>query len=586
MRRAPTGAPISFSLANEPLRVDFCSHRNEESGRDKNPLASSPQDGISLKMNLRATGAGLTAPLQSHLLLPALPGLTIEQFRSRYERATKIVATVGPKTASIDKIGELLAAGVNVFRLNFSHGTHEQHEDVLSMILAASNRLNVVVGVLQDLCGPKTRIGNLETESLDIKRGDVLLLKRGAGPFPAENGMPAICTELFDPQHELKEGQKVYLADARFELVVREISEAGAALEVLRGGTLRAKVGIAVPDSDLRLPAYSAKDLKDLEWGIRNRVDYVALSFVNSEEDVAGLRGEMKKLGGAVPIIAKIERKGALTRIDEICAVSDGVMVARGDLGVDIPVWEVPQAQLKITAAAQRRGIPVIVATQMLTSMVSSDQPTRADVTDVFNVAHLGADAVMLSEETAMGDYPVEAVQMMVKATLEGQRQFDTIRFRNEGVGTRRLDLSPAETNAIAAAEASMGTRYHAIIVCSSTGESARLVAKYRPEVPVYGVSDQSCALRRMALFRGVNPLRLRLSETAEQERERAFRVVAERYFEVNSDKDTFGAILVNGPRPGVPYSSSMMELREITRGELGMLMPSEVPAVVAKRVN
>jgi pyruvate kinase len=178
----------------------------------------------------------------------------------------------------------------------------------------------------------------------------------------------------------------------------------------------------------------------------------------------------------------------------------------------------------------------------------------------------------MLSEETAIGEYPVEAVEMMSHATLEGQCEFNTIGSRNKGVGARRLDLSPAETNAFAAAEASMGTRYHAIIVCSTTGESARLVAKYRPEVPVYGVSDQPSALRRMALYRGVNPLRLKPSETAEQERERAFRVVARRYFQVNPMSETFGAILVSGARPGVPYSASMMELREITRTELETL--------------
>jgi pyruvate kinase len=530
--------------------------------------------GIALKMNAPQAVKPTPTPSAEHLVtLPSFPGLTIDQFRSRYERATKIVATLGPKTANEEKIGELLAAGVNVFRLNFSHGTHEQHSDVLAMIRAVSKRLNVVVGVLQDLCGPKTRIGTLSADTLDSKRGDLILLKKGAGPFPNENGMPVISTELFSPQHELKAGQKVYLADARFELAVHTISEAGAILEVIRGGKLRSKVGIAVPDSDLKLPAYSEKDLKDLDWGIQHHVDYVALSFVNSEEDVKGLRAEMKERGGDIPIIAKIERKGALSRIEEICGVSDGVMVARGDLGVDIPVWEVPRAQLKITAAAQRKGIPVIVATQMLTSMVLSDQPTRADVTDVFNVAQLGADAVMLSEETAIGEYPVEAVSMMAKATLEGQQEFDTIGFRNEGIGARRLDLSPAETNAFAAAEASMGTRYHAIIVCSNTGESARLVAKYRPEVPVYGVSDKPAALRRMALYRGVNPLRLKPSETAEQERERAFRVVAQRYFEVNPDKDTFGAILVNGSRPGVAYSASMMELREITRGDLDTLL-------------
>lgn len=508
----------------------------------------------------------------SSLVSPPVPGLTLEQFRSRFERATKIVATVGPKTANEEMIGSLLAAGVNVFRLNFSHGDHLQHTEVLNMIRAVSKRLNVVVGVLQDLCGPKTRIGTLPTDSIEIKKGDSILLRKGAGPFPNENGLPVISTELFDPTEELQQGQKVYLADARFELFVREVGEAGAVLEVVRGGKLRSKVGIAVPDSNLKLPAYSEKDLRDLEWGIQHGVDYVALSFVNSEEDVKGLRNEMTRRGGDIPIISKIERKGALARIDEICQVSDGVMVARGDLGVDIPVWKVPRAQLLITAAAQRRGIPVIVATQMMTTMVSSDQPTRAEVTDVFKVAHAGADAVMLSEETAVGEFPVEAVAMMARATMEGEREFDTIRFRNEGVGTRRLALSPAETIALAAAEASMGTGYHAIIVCSTTGESARLVAKYRPEVPVYGVSDKACASRRMALYRGVNPLRLKPCENAEHEHERAFRVVARRYFEVNPDRETFGAILVNGSRPDVPYSSSQMELREITRDELDAL--------------
>lgn len=512
------------------------------------------------------------APPEQPTLPPAFPGLTIEQLRHRYERATKIVATLGPKSATEEKIAQLIGAGVNVFRLNFSHGSHEEHTDVINRIRQVSKQLNVVVGVLQDLCGPKTRIGLLPADTLDLQRGDHVLIRRGSGPYPPENGAPVICTDLFEPTSVLKEGQKVFLADARFELVVRGTRDGAVDLEVLRGGKLRPKVGIAVPDTELNLPAYSAKDINDLAWGIKHGVDYVALSFVNSEHDVKGLRQEMERMGRSIPIISKIERKGALARIEQICAVSDGVMVARGDLGVDIPVWEVPRAQLLITAAAQKAGIPVIVATQMLTSMVASDQPTRSDISDVFNGALKGADAVMLSEETAIGDYPVAAVQVMGSTVLSAQKEFDTKTQRAMSIGLKRLDLSPQETVALAAAEASMGRRYHAIIVCSQTGESARLVAKYRPEVPVYGVSTEPDALQRMTLFRGVNPLRLRASETAEQERERAFRVVAQRYLEVHPEENEFGAILINGSRPGMPYLFSMMELREITRDELRKL--------------
>lgn len=375
---------------------------------------------------------------------------------------TRIVATLGPVTNTSEKIRALIEAGVDVFRLNFSHGSHEMHGDLIKGIrrIAADRP----IAILQDLCGPKLRL----TRPVKGRPGDIVELQ-----------LPP----------SVKKGDPVLLADGIMHLEVVDSTHS----RVVVGGDIPTGKGINLPSSDLDIPSLTEKDRIDLEFGIKNAVDYVALSFVRRASDL----DEVKKCG--VPVIAKIEKPEAVRRIEEIVRSADGVMVARGDLGVEIPIERVPVVQKRVIALANREGKMVITATQMLRSMVDSPQPTRAEATDVANAVLDGTDAVMLSEETAAGNYPIESVSVM-----------DRILAEVEPLLIPRGDLlSPDPADAIAQAACILSERVgaRAIIVPTSTGFTARKVSSYRPRIPILVLTNSELVRRRLSLVWGVTAI-------------------------------------------------------------------------------
>ena len=375
---------------------------------------------------------------------------------------TRIVATLGPATNTSEKIRALIEAGVDVFRLNFSHGTHQMHGDLIKGIRhIAGDR---PIAILQDLCGPKLRL----TKPVRGKPGEVVEI---------------------DLPPSVKKGDPVLLADGVMQLEVVDAKRS----RVVVGGDIPVGKGINLPSSDLDIPSLTDKDRVDLEFGVRNAVDYVALSFVRRASDL----DDVKKSG--IPVIAKIEKPEAVRRIEEIVRAADGVMVARGDLGVEIPIERVPVVQKRVIALANREGKMVITATQMLRSMVDNPHPTRAEATDVANAVLDGTDAVMLSEETAAGNYPIESVKVM-----------DRILAEAEPLLTPRSDLlSPDAADAIAQSACILSERVgaRAIIVPTSTGFTARKIASYRPRIPILVLSNSELVRRRLSLVWGVTAL-------------------------------------------------------------------------------
>jgi pyruvate kinase len=375
---------------------------------------------------------------------------------------TRIVATLGPATSSSEKIRALIEAGVDVFRLNFSHGSHAMHGELIKGIRHLAGEKPVAI--LQDLCGPKLRLRH----PVKGKAGDVV-----------EIDLPV----------SVKRGEPVLLADGLMQLEVIDPKKA----RVVVGGDIPANKGINLPSTDLDIPSLTDKDRVDLEFGIRSGVDFVALSFVRRASDL----DEVKKSG--IPVIAKIEKPEAVRRIDEIVRAADGVMVARGDLGVEIPIERVPVVQKRVIGLANREGKVVITATQMLRSMVDNPQPTRAEATDVANAVLDGTDAVMLSEETAAGNHPIEAVRVM-----------DRILSEAEPLLTPRADmLGPEAADAIAHTACILAERVgaRAIIVPTSTGFTARKIACYRPRVPIVVLTNNESVRRRMSLVWGTTAL-------------------------------------------------------------------------------
>lgn len=375
---------------------------------------------------------------------------------------TRVVATLGPATSSSEKIRALIEAGVDVFRLNFSHGTHEQHGALIKSIRRLAG--DRPVGILQDLCGPKLRL----SRPVKGKPGDVV-----------EIDLPAT----------VRRGDPVLLADGLMQLEVIDAHRS----RVVVGGEIPAGKGINLPSSELDIPSLTDKDRADLEFGVAQGVDFVALSFVRRASDL----DEVRACG--LPVIAKIEKPEAVRRIEEIVRAADGVMVARGDLGVEIPLERVPVVQKRVIGMANREGKMVITATQMLRSMVDSPLPTRAEATDVANAALDGTDAVMLSEETAVGNYPIEAVGVMRRILEEAEPL----------VQPRRDVLGPDAADALAHTASGLAERVgaSALVVLTSTGFTARKIACYRPRIPILVLTNSEAVRRRLSLVWGVEAI-------------------------------------------------------------------------------
>ncbi|MGA1191607.1 MAG: pyruvate kinase [Bdellovibrionota bacterium] len=474
-------------------------------------------------------------------------------------RKTKIIATLGPASRSPEKLRELILAGVNVVRLNFSHGSHEEHRETLERVRAASAELKIPVAVLQDLSGPKIRITEIEGDYSQIRDGEEIFLQHAKGE---KSSSDMLYIETLNPVQFLKPGEQILLADGILELQCIEVLSDRVRCEVTKGGRIRSRVGIAFPDSDIDLPATTDKDFKDLTWGIKHDIDYVAISFVNTAEDIIQLREEITRQGGHSKIIAKIERKSALRNIKGILEASDGLMVARGDLGLELPLEKVPRVQKRLIEEANYRGIPVIVATQMLISMVTSIRPTRAEASDIATAVMSGADALMLSDETAIGEHPVLAVKNLGKIAFEAEREFDFSEYK--------LRLKEADSETIpdavsyAAAAAAIKVKASALVACTETGSSARLIAKYRPQQPLFGASSSERTIRRMCLYWGVRPVHFRSPESHERELETALEYVQE----VGNFSDGERAVITAGLRVRTPGSTSLLQIRTFKAGE------------------
>jgi pyruvate kinase len=418
------------------------------------------------------------------------------------ERRTKIVATVGPSSSSPELLRELLGAGVDVFRLNFAHGTPEEHAENVRRIRAASEETGCEVGILGDLPGPKLRLGDLE--------GDVAVLHSGSNVVirGETNGTPGNA-ELLTVQWDgfakaVKEGDPVFLADGRVRLRVVSVVGGDVTCEIEAGGAVSSHQGMNLPGADHDLPETGASDQPWIDFACDNAIDLLAVSFVRRPSDLEKVDSRLRERGMDIPLIAKIEKPQAAERAEEIIeAAGSGIMIARGDLGVELPIEEVPGAQKRLIALAGRASKPAITATQMLATMVRASRPTRAEVTDVANAIYDGTDAVMLSEETAIGDHPVEAVRVMdrIARVTEPHLRYGELVFTR--VEEHEHDV--AETVAQVAVAACYRLGLKAIVCPTSSGRTARLISAHRPRVPVLAVSNRLETVRRMNLLFGVS---------------------------------------------------------------------------------
>jgi pyruvate kinase len=426
-------------------------------------------------------------------------------------RRTKIVATIGPASRDHDTLIAMMEAGMDVARLNFSHGTPEQHAETVARIRTAADRAQRPVAVLQDLPGPKLRIGPLRDGLAELGVGERVTFL-GDNDNDAEGDKHHMTINWSELATMIEPGEELYLADGAVRLRVDAVRpESGEVDAVVRvGGTVASRQGLNIPGEVDEFPAVFEDDLALLQAGEKMGVDIVALSFVQRPEDVEQFRKYTR-----TPLIAKIEKPGAVERLDAIVEASDCVMVARGDLGIELNIEDVPIVQKRIIAEAGRRARPVITATQMLDSMVSSSRPTRAEVTDVANAILDGTDAVMLSQETAVGQYPVRAIETMAAIALRAESIAPYEEWNEKRV--QRDERDPAYTIAHNACEAVRQLNLAALVIPTLSGRSARLVSAHRPQVPIYALSPGKETVRRCSLMWGVQAERMRRHEVTEE---------------------------------------------------------------------
>lgn len=417
-------------------------------------------------------------------------------------RRTKIVATVGPAISSPEMMRAAIEAGATTLRLNFSHGTHEDHKKSIRLIRQLSYELNQPVGILQDLQGPKIRLGKFADGPIVLKKGDHFTLT--SNDIPGSQTASSVTYDTL--AEEVPCGATIMLDDGRVEMKVEEVDLATRSLHcrVVVGGPLSNAKGVNFPGVYLSIRALTDKDRRDLEFGLDQGVDWIALSFVRNPDDIREIKDLIAAAGKSTPVIAKIEKHEAIEQMEEILRLCDGVMVARGDLGVELPAEDVPMLQKRLIATANRLGIPVITATQMLDSMVNSPRPTRAEISDVANAILDGTDAVMLSNEAAVGNYPIEAIATMARiaARIDQERHLWP-NWMTETASERSIP------NAISAAVGQIAVQLNAkaILSLTKTGATARNVSKFRPNIPILAITPHVEIARQLQMVWGVQPL-------------------------------------------------------------------------------
>lgn len=432
-------------------------------------------------------------------------------------KRTKIVCTIGPASNTEIMIEKLIRAGMNVARLNFSHGTHEEHGEMIRIIRMVSARLQVPVAVLQDIAGPKIRIGTIENGPVILQPGSLFTLTSQDVPGNQER----VSVNFKELPTFVQRGDSLLLADGMLELTVEKIVGEDIECRVITGGSLNSHKGINLPTRSTGIPILTEKDRADMQFGLDHGVDYIALSFVRTAEDVQQARALIRACGRDTPLVAKIEKPEALAHLDEILNEVDAIMVARGDLGVELPFEQVPLAQKDIIARANQACKPVITATQMLESMVNSPRPTRAEVNDVANAILDGTDAVMLSEESAMGQYPVQAVEAMTRIANDVERHFPYKSWfsRNKPVGSADVEHSVSH----AACDMAEVLNVAAIVATTTSGLTARQVARFRPPRPILAPTPVEKTYRQLALVWGVSPVLMPPVEHTDQMIRQAF---------------------------------------------------------------
>jgi len=417
-------------------------------------------------------------------------------------RRAKLVCTIGPSSGSESVMRDLMRLGMDVARLNFSHGTHREHAAHIGRLRSAAEKEGRTICILEDLQGPKIRTGRLEGHKpVTLKTGAKVTIT----PRPVPGTSKLISTTFPDLAREVGAGTRILLSDGLIELEVMHVAGADIVCEVLNGGVLGEHKGINLPGVALTIPALTPKDRQDLEFGLKHGVDMVALSFVRSAADVLMVKQIIADRGSDVPVIAKLEKPQAIERLEEILEAAEGAMVARGDLGVELPPERVPVIQKHVIRRAAEWRRPVITATQMLESMVENPRPTRAEASDVANAVFDGSDAVMLSAETASGKYPREAVAMMAKIVVEAESKMGEFTLPRRRREHRRLSI--AETICESVAHAADDLHMGAIAIFTESGNTARMISKYRPQTQIYAFAQNDAVCNRLNLFWGVQPV-------------------------------------------------------------------------------
>lgn len=416
-------------------------------------------------------------------------------------RKTKIVATLGPATSEESVLRGMIRAGMDVARFNLSHGGHEEHHSRIQLTRAAAEKEGKIIALLGDLGGPKIRLGEIAAGRLELSAGQRFVLTTRDVPGDSE----AVSVNYPGLPAELREGETILLADGTVELRAVSRTESDVVCKVISGGTISSRKGINLPSSRLKISAVTEKDRKDIAFAVGEGLDYLAVSFVRSAKDIKEARAVVETHAKQIPLIAKIEKPEAVSALDNIISVSDGVMIARGDLGVEIPFEQVPVVQKRIIMAARDAGKPVIVATQMLRSMVDSPRPTRAETTDVANAILDGTDAVMLSEETAVGSYPVEAVRAMAAIAVEAESAYRERWYPKPMEPPSGRDLQ--NTIARAVLDASKHPGVSVIVTPSARGRTPMRISRLRPDAPILMLTENKTVASRFALIWGVIPM-------------------------------------------------------------------------------
>lgn len=461
------------------------------------------------------------------------------------KKRTKIVATLGPASSNPKVLKRMVEAGLNVVRLNMSHGTKEEHRERIDLVRRVEKETGRPIPVLMDLCGPKIRIGKLSKEPLFLHRGDLVVLTTGK---PEKGKITVNYPKLHE---EVKKGETILLADGAFRLKVKEVKGKDIICEVLVGGPLTSHKGVNLPHTELSVPALTEKDREDVKFGVEVGVDLIALSFVRKAEDVLELKELLRSLGKEIPVIAKIEKPEAVKNADEIIRVSDGVMVARGDLGVELPIEKVPVIQKQLIKKANEAGKPVITATQMLKSMVDLPVPTRAEVTDIANAVLDGTDALMLSEETAVGKYPIKVIRTMSKVAKEAEKIYPYRRYSELPAENLQDSLAKSACNL------SREVKVKAIVPFTRSGATAMAVAKFRPPVPIYAVTHDRETFRRLNLVWGVEPLLTVPAESTDRIIKLSIEAAKEKKLVKKGDR----IIVLAGAPTGIPGTTNLLKV-------------------------